>query len=109
MSLNTLNKNSLSIDNGDLIDTLPVDKDFLHSDSQIHIADTLFKDNEKMVNVIAKELKESFIICLLFILFSLPQVDAFIRKIVPKTNDSYLILMGIKCIGLIITSPYRIV
>ena len=111
MSMNNLINNNLTTNNlsnnntlndGDLIETLPVDKDFLHSDRQIQIANTLFRENEKMVNVLAKELKESLIICLLFILFCLPQVDTFIRKIVPKANDSYVILMGIKCIGVIL-------
>lgn len=94
--------NGAGIEGGDLIENLPVDKNFLHSERQIQIAETLFKQNETMINVLARELKDGFIICALFIIFSSSQLDTFIKKFVQRANDSFLILTGIKCIGLVL-------
>ena len=105
MNGNGMNGNSMmnmNSESGDLIENLPVDKNFLHSERQMQIAETLFKQNETLINVLARELKDGFIICALFIIFSSTQVDTFIKKFVQRANDSFLILIGIKCIGLVL-------
>ena len=88
--------------NGDIIENLPVDKNFLHSQQQMDIADVIFKQNESAMNAVAKEMKDGIIICILFIIFSSNQVDEFIKKTISSANGSYLVLTGIKCAGIVL-------
>lgn len=88
--------------NGDLIDSLPIDKNFLHTDQQLHIADVVFRQHQNTVNAVANELKEGILISILFIVFSSTQIDDFIKRSLPITNSSVMALMGIKCVSLVI-------
>lgn len=81
---------------GELIDSLPMDKETVHSDQQIQLANMLFKENEGTLNVLARELKDGIIIAFLFVLFESQQVTDLIKRFFPSSNASYLFLVGIK-------------
>lgn len=80
---------------GDIIDELPVDNNQPKHD-ELRIVNTLFKENEGTMTKIGRELKDLFVIGILFILFSLPQVDNMIKKVFPPAVNSIYILVGIK-------------
>ena len=89
--------------NGELIDDLPFDTTTTHTTDQMQVANMLFKDNnETTLNVLAKEMRDGIIICMLFILFDLPYINELIRKLVPAANGSYLILTGIKSVAVVV-------
>lgn len=87
---------------GELIESLPTDDSFLHSEQQIQMANILFKENEGMMNVLAKELKDGLIISFLFIIFSTEQVDNLIRRMIPSAASNHIILVGIKCASIVL-------
>ena len=86
--------------NGDLIQNLPLEKT-QYTESQMKIANMVFKENQSTLSIIGCELKEGVILCILFILFSSPQLDAFILKTIPNSNNMF-VMYGIKCITIII-------
>lgn len=88
--------------NGELIDSLPIDKNFLHTEQQLRVADVVFKQHENTVNAVARELKEGIVIAILFVLFSSSQVDDLIKRVFSVANSSTIALMGIKCVALVL-------
>ena len=86
--------------NGDLIQNLPLEKT-QYTENQMKIANIVFKENQGILNIIGCELKEGVILSILFILFSSPQLDNFIVKTIPNSNNMF-VLYGIKCVGIII-------
>lgn len=86
--------------NGDLIEALPTEK-VNHTEQQVKIANMLFQENKTLLSTISSELKDGIIICILFAIFSSPQVNDIITKNIPNSNNA-LVLYGIKCIGIII-------
>lgn len=78
-----------------LISSLPVDK-IEPSPEELQVVDILFKKNSGTVNVIFKEAKESLIVGILFILFSIPQLDDLIKKFIPITSNSIYFLILFK-------------
>lgn len=87
--------------NSDILEQLPVDK-ISPTPEELNIIDTLFTQHKKEVNVIFSELKDCLIIAILFILFSLHQLDDIIKKFIPITRTSVYILLLIKVIAIII-------
>ena len=86
--------------NGDLIQNLPVEKT-QYTENQMKIANMVFKEHKNVLNTIASELRDGIIISILFILFSSPQLDAFILKTIPNANNIF-IMYGIKCTLIIV-------
>lgn len=84
----------------DVIDQLPTDLS-TPSHSEINMVNTLFKQNRGKLQIIFDELKPSIIIGILFILFSMPQTDDFIKKLAPSSEKSIYILLGIKVLSVI--------
>ena len=83
---------------GDDINTLPVDKN-PPSVNEIHLVNSLFNEQDKgILNTILIEGKDAILVGILFILFSLPQVDELLFKILPSSQNSIYILLGIKAI-----------
>lgn len=80
---------------GDVIEDLPVDNSQPKHD-ELRIVNTLFKEHEGTMTKIGRELKDLVIIGLLFILFSLPQVDGLIKRVFPPAVNSVYILVGVK-------------
>jgi hypothetical protein len=85
----------------DILEQLPVDK-INPTPDEINIMNTLFTQHKKEVSVIFTELKDCLIIAILFILFSIPQLDDLIKKFIPITRTSFYILLLIKVAILII-------
>lgn len=88
--------------NGDYIESLPKDKKNGNEyEKQKPAIDKVFGDNETLSSKVAKELTNSILICVLFILFTLPQIDSLILKNVPNSNNM-LIMYAVKCFFIII-------
>ena len=83
--------------NSDNISDLPVDK-IQPSNDELEVVNTLFKNHNKTMINIFNELKETLLIGILFIIFTLPQGDALINKFIPITQTSIYILTLIKMI-----------
>jgi uncharacterized membrane protein len=81
--------------NSDLISDLPVDKNE-PTKTEIQIVDTIFTKHKKTINTLFSEAKESIIVGILFLIFSIPTVDVIIKRIIPVTNNSTYILLLIK-------------
>lgn len=82
---------------GDVIDSLPTDGT-VPNHNEIQILDALFLQNQSKVNRILTESKDVLILALLFILFSLPQIDPLIHKLVPYSAKSPYVLLGVKTV-----------
>ena len=87
--------------NSDLIKALPTDK-VEPSTDELQMMDILFKNaNTPGMNNLFKEIKDSLIVGILFILFSIPQIDTLLNKYIPITQTSPYILILIKAIFII--------
>lgn len=87
--------------NGDLIDTLPTDSDTVEYEENKEIIENVFGKHENLLEKIGKELSHSILICILFIIFSLPQIDEMIYHNIPNSNNIFIIY-GVKCMLIII-------
>ena len=86
----------------DLISSLPSDNNPLNHD-EIHILQTLFKDENKhdIMNIFI-ELKDAVIGGLLFGLLSTPQFNNFLERFIPITRTSIIMNISVKVIFFII-------
>lgn len=87
--------------NADIIGELPIDQS-VPSHNEINMVNTLFKQNKSIIYNILDEIKSSILIGILFIIFSLPQIDEFIKKIIPAYAGSMYILLIVKAVILVI-------
>ena len=77
----------------DPLQNLPMDQS-QPTHKEIEIVDTLFKKHRGTMSVIVDEMKSSFIVGVLFLVLSLPQVDALFRRMIPSlANSTYIILI----------------
>jgi hypothetical protein len=82
--------------NSDLIKDLPSDK-VPPSPDEIQIMDILFKNSDRAsIGNLFKEIKDVLTVGILFILFSIPQLDTLINKFIPITQTSVYFLIIIK-------------
>lgn len=91
---------------GDPIAQLPVDQN-PPSNTEVQIIDTLFKKHRGTMDVIAEESKDALIVAILVIVFSMPQVDALVMKVLPMTENSPYILVLVK--GVVAAALYWLV
>lgn len=91
----------MKIKNHDLIIELPTDEESVIVENELQILNMVFKENPSSFRVIIKELYESFIVGILFIIFSLPYIDNILNSIIPVTNN-YFFLILIKSIVVMI-------
>ena len=77
---------------------LPTDKSE-PSENELRIVNNIFKKNKKMVNTLVTEFQDPIIIGILFILFSLDQVNDIVIKFFPSAGNSSYILIGIKALA----------
>ena len=83
---------------GDDITKLPVDKN-PPSVNEIHLVNSLFTEqNKSIINTILSEGQDAILVGILFILFSLPQIDEILYKFISSTRNSIYILLGVKAI-----------
>ena len=81
---------------GDYIENLPTDKT-KPSEEQINLVNNIFKKNCSTMDRLASEFKEGMVIAILFVVFSLPQVDGIIQRFVPSA-DNVMVLTGVKAV-----------
>jgi len=88
--------------NGDLVAQLPFDQ-IPATLPEIQVIDTLFKNHGDSMKTIGNEYKDSLLVMILLILFSLPQIDSIINKFFPISVNSPYALLGIKalCAGIL--------
>ena len=88
--------------NADIIDELPTDHT-VPSHNEIKIVNNLFKQNKNGMYRILDELKTALIIGVLFIIFSIPQVDDLIKRVIPSSYaGSIYILLLVNAILLVV-------
>jgi hypothetical protein len=71
----------------DLIDDLPADQT-LPSNNELQLANALFRDKQRSFNQIVNNSKDVLIVGVLFILFSLPQTNELLIRLVPSSASS---------------------
>ncbi len=86
---------------GDNISTLPVDK-IPPTHDDLEIVNNLFPMQSIPMQIVASESKDAVIVGLLFVMFSLPPVDDFIKKFLPVTEKAPYLLIFIKAFAFII-------
>lgn len=91
---------------GDPINQLPVDKNPLLP-NEVHIIDTLFKKHRGAMEIIFEEARDSVLVAALVVLACMPQIDLFIHKMIPISQQSPYFLLLAK--GLIAAVLYWII
>lgn len=81
----------------DDIENLPIDN-VKPSQDEKDIIDSIFGVSKSSVENLTSELKDLFVIAILFILLSLKNTDELIGKIIPASQNSVYILLGLKTI-----------
>jgi hypothetical protein len=89
-------------DLGDILSNLPIDQS-LPSHTELKLVDHLFKKKKTFFEKILAHAKDILIIGVLFILFSIPQLDDIIKKFITISNKSPYILLGIKTLLFMLT------
>ena len=82
---------------GDIIENLPTDKNE-PSPPEIQIVDTLFKQHHTTIEKLLIGIQDVILIGILFILFSIPQIDHYVCKISPSSSTSPYILIFVKAL-----------
>ena len=82
---------------GDIIEQLPADNS-VPSYNETIIVDKLFQKKKNIIDKILLSTKDILIMGILFIMFSLPQVDELIKRLVKPAENSPYILVGIKAV-----------
>jgi hypothetical protein len=85
---------NITYQNYDPLSNLPTDK-IPPTSSELQMVNALFT-HKKEINNILIEAKESIIVGIIFLLFSLPQIDSIIQKFLPITEKLPYILLLIK-------------
>ena len=80
---------------GDNLNSLPVDDTPLSKPNQ-QIVNNLFKKNGYDFSLLCLGLKTSLLTGGLFIVFSMPYIDSFIKRVMPFTTKSNLYLVFMK-------------
>lgn len=86
---------NIQIPNGDIIENLPTDSS-IPSHSEIKIVDTLFKEHQSTFRKVLNHSKDLLLVALLFVIFSLPVLDALIGKVWPLAGNSTYVMVGFK-------------
>jgi hypothetical protein len=80
---------------GDSILNLPVDKT-IPTETESRIVNTLFNTHKETMNSVMEESKDSFIVALLIILLSLPQINEIVTRFVPSASTSEYTMLLVK-------------
>lgn len=91
---------------GDNIAQLPVDSNDNPSPSELHLVQSLFKKNESTISKLFSGLKDIFLLFILFVIFSIPQLNSIIGKIFPSIETP---VMGIIIRGVLFSLAYLII
>ena len=85
----------------DIISQLPTDK-ILPSDNELRILNSLFVEKKSAMKNIFDEAYEPFIVGIIFVIFSIPQIDDLIKSAIPVSNNSMYFLLLIKIVAVMI-------
>ena len=77
---------------GDNIDSLPTDQT-VPSHNEIQMVETIFKKKLTTMQKILSGVKEFVLLLVLFIVFSLPQLDSILRKLISMTESPYILIL----------------
>jgi hypothetical protein len=92
---------------GDSINGLPMNKNPTNA-KELNIVNSLFNEpNKTTLQCMMVDIKDTLLIAILFILFSLPQIDGIIQRLVPPSSKSIYILLVIK--SLLIASAWWVI
>lgn len=84
-----------TLDSGDPIDSLPTDANN-PTNTEIQYLNTIFKKQANNFEKLFNGTKDVLIIGFIFLILSLPQSDDFIKKVIPSSENSQYILLGVK-------------
>lgn len=90
----------------DPIRSLPTDKSNPNHE-ELTIVNTLFQEHSEGISKIANEMKDAIVAGILFMIFSLPQIDNLLRSMLSFTQNSPIILTVVK--GLLFTLVFYFV
>lgn len=84
---------NISYTNSDLLQKLPVDNNE-PTKEEVNVIQSLFppKQNKEM-QLIFNEAKESIIVGILFLIFSVPYLDTVIQKILPLAQSPFIMIL----------------
>lgn len=86
----------------DYIDDLPIDDKMRQTEIELELLDSIFKHEPSALQIFFDELKEPFIVGILFLIFSLQYTDNLIQSLLPLTNNSPIFIMSSKIILIMI-------
>jgi hypothetical protein len=81
---------------GDQLKVLPFDKS-VPTHNELVIMNSLFKQKHIFDKILINS-KDLIILAFVFVLFSLPQIEAVIKKYITITNNSIYILIAVKAL-----------
>jgi len=84
--------------NYDAIANLPTDKS-QPTEAELQLLNSLFKEKKTAIQSIMNETYEPFIVGILFVVFSIPQVDNLVTSNIPITQNSIYFLLLIKMLA----------
>jgi hypothetical protein len=87
--------------NHDVLSTLPADS-YPPSQAEKNIVDTLFTKHKDTMDSVYEESKDSILVGILFIVFSIPQLNDIIYKLVPSAQNSIYITIAIKAAAVMV-------
>ena len=90
----------------DPIRSLPTDKSNPNHE-ELTIVNTLFQEHSEGISKVANEMKDAIVAGILFMIFSLPQIDNLLRSVLSFTQNSPIILTVVK--GLLFTLVFYFV
>lgn len=93
--MNQANFQGQQIEPADAIIQLPTDQN-PPSHNEVQIVDTLFQEKQTAVEKFLTGSKDVLLIGIIFLIFSMPQVDDMIKKFIPISATSLYILLLIK-------------
>jgi hypothetical protein len=87
----------------DDIESLPLDNVYVPTENEKQIVESLFGIQDKsVINKIMNEFKDLVIVAILFVVFSLKNIDDLIYRFVPTSKNSVYILLLIKTLGFVV-------
>jgi len=77
---------------GDIIEDLPLERDPPNHE-EMQLIETFFKEKKSTMNKLLDGTKDSLLLFVFYILFSLPFLDETIKKFFPSTQSFYMLIM----------------
>ena len=86
----------------DDIESLPLNNLYVPNSNEKAIVESLFGGSKSsMNNNLINEIKDLVLIAILFVIFSLKNVDELVEKFIPASQNSVYILLMVKTLGMV--------